>query len=89
MGQELEVYPAVKVVMVGGESACGIFNCIDLRLGFEPSPIGASVDPASEVETGTAVPASRLHPIRRSTVMAWFRQKSSLVRGRWSGGEEP
>jgi len=52
------VYPAVKVMMMGWKSACGLMQYFHRRLCFAPPPGGAGLDAAEEVRRDCPVPRS-------------------------------
>ena len=54
---EDEVYPAVTVMMMGWQSACGVLQHAHRRLCFAPPPLGAGLDPSREVRKDMAMPA--------------------------------
>ena len=58
LASEELVYPAVKVMMMGWKSACGLMQYFHRRLCFAETPAGASLDTRQEIRRDCPVPTS-------------------------------
>ncbi|CAK0801859.1 unnamed protein product [Prorocentrum cordatum] len=65
LANEEVVYPAMAVMAMGWQSACGILQHIHRNLCFLPPPMGAGLDPSREVRRDAPLPGS-MDPDRRS-----------------------
>ena len=50
------MYPALRVMPVGWQSACGLLQYFHGRLFFLPPPLGAGLDPSREIRRDMPLP---------------------------------
>ena len=50
------MYPALRVMPAGWQSACGLLQYFHRRLCFRPPPLGAGLDPSREIRRDMPLP---------------------------------
>ena len=56
LANEPVVYPALRVMLMGWQSACGLLHYFHRRLCFLPPPLGAGLDPSREIRRDMPLP---------------------------------
>ena len=56
LAKEPAVYPALRVVLMGWQSACGSLQFFHRSLCFLPPPLGAGLDPSREIRRDMPLP---------------------------------
>ena len=61
LAKEPEVYPALRVMPMGWQSACGLLQYFHRRLCFLRPPLGAGLDPSREIRRDMPLPLKMCH----------------------------